>query len=179
MRRLRAAISPPRLILAAILVAGLALRLWHNDYGLPFVWGIDEGTHFTSRAVQMFREGFDPGYYQNPSAYTYLVYGLLRVMYGPLGSLFDLRFHNVSDQFNKDPTQIWIAARSLAAVLCMAGVAATYLAARRLWGTREGLVAAAVLSFAFLPVAYSRVAVTDVGALVGVALSIWGSIRAL
>ena len=52
----------------------------------------------------------------------------------------------------------------------MAGVAATYWAARRLWGIREGLVAAAVLAFAFLPVAYSRVAVTDVGALIGVAL---------
>ena len=32
-------------------------------------------------------------------------------------------------------------------------------------------MAAAVLGFAFLPVAYSRVAVTDVGALAGVALS--------
>jgi hypothetical protein len=40
-----------------------------------------------------------------------------------------------------------------------------------MWGIREGLVAAAILSFAFLPVAYSRVAVTDVGALIGVALS--------
>ena len=68
-------------------------------------------------------------------------------------------------QFNKDPTEIWVAARTLAAVLCMAGVAAVYVAARRIWGAREGLVAAAVLAFAFLPVAYSRVAVTDVGAL--------------
>ena len=33
-------------------------------------------------------------------------------------------------------------------------------------------MAAAVLAFAFLPVAYSRVAVTDVGALIGVALSL-------
>ena len=35
-------------------------------------------------------------------------------------------------------------------------------------------MAAAVLSFAFLPVAYSRVAVTDVGALAGVALALCG-----
>ena len=67
---------------------------------------------------------------------------------------------------------MWIAARALAAVLCTAGVAATYWAARRLWGVREGLVAAALLAFAFLPVAYSRVAVTDVGALLGVALAL-------
>jgi hypothetical protein len=161
-----------RLVLALILVAGFALRVWNIDYGLPFVYSIDEGSHFTSRAVEMFWQDLDPGYYQNPAAYTYLVYALLRAMYGPLGFLFDLRFVNVTEQFDKNPTEIWIAARTLAAALCMVGVAATYWAARRLWGIREGLVAAAVLAFAFLPVAYSRVALTDVGALIGVALSL-------
>ena len=161
-----------RLVLALILVAGFALRVWNIDYGLPFVYSLDEGSHFTSRAVEMFWQDLDPGYYQNPAAYTYLVYALLRAMYGPLGFLFDLRFANVTEQFDKNPTEIWIAARTLAAGLCMVGVAATYWAARRLWGIREGLVAAAVLAFAFLPVAYSRVALTDVGALIGVALSL-------
>jgi 4-amino-4-deoxy-L-arabinose transferase-like glycosyltransferase len=165
-------------LLALILLAGLALRIWNNDYGLPFVYSIDEASHFTSRAVEMFWQDLDPGYYQNPAAYTYLVYALLRVIYGPLGFLFDLDFPNVTDQFAKDPAEIWVAARTLAALLCMVGVAATYAAARRLWGVREGLVAAAVLAFAFLPVAYSRVAVTDVGALTGVALALLFAVRA-
>lgn len=167
-----------RILLGLILAAGFALRVWNIDYGLPFVYSIDEGSHFTSRAVEMFWQDLDPGYYQNPSAYTYLLYVALRVMYGPLGFVFDLPFGNVTDQFDKDPTEIWITARTLAALLCMAGVAATYWAARRLWGVREGLVAAAVLAFAFLPVAYSRVAVTDVGALMGVALSLAFAVRA-
>jgi hypothetical protein len=159
-------------VLGLILAAGLVLRLWNIDYGLPFVYSLDEGSHFTSRAVEMFWQDFDPGYYQNPAAFTYMVYALFRVMYGPLGFLFDLPFGNVTDQFDKNPTEMWIAARALAAVLCTAGVAATYWAARRLWGVREGLVAAALLAFAFLPVAYSRVAVSDVGALLGVALAL-------
>ena len=167
-----------RLVLLLILVAGFALRVWNIDYGLPFVYSIDEGSHFTSRAVEMFWQDFDPGYYQNPSAYTYLVYALLRVMYGPLGFVFELPFGNVTDQFDKSPTEIWIAARVLAAALCMAGVAATYWAARRLWGVREGLVAAAVVAFAFLPVAYSRIALTDVGSLTGVVLSLAFAVRA-
>ena len=169
---------PHLIALALILLAGFALRLWNIDYGLPFVYSIDEGSHFTSRAVEMFWQDLDPCYYQNPAAYTYLVYLVLRVMYGPLGFLFDLPFGNVTDQFDKNPTEIWIAARTLAAALCMGGVAATYWAARRLWGVREGLVAAAVLAFAFLPVAYSRVAVTDVGALLGMALSMGFAVRA-
>ncbi|MBN1529864.1 MAG: glycosyltransferase family 39 protein [Thermoleophilaceae bacterium] len=167
----------PRLLLGLILVAGLALRLWNNDYGLPYVWSIDEGSHFANKAVEMFWQDLDPGYYENPAAYTYLLYGLLRVMYGPLGWLFDLPYGNVTAQFAKDPTQIWEVARTLAAFLCMLGVAVTYWAARRLWGVREGLVAAAVLAFAFLPVAYSRVAVTDVGALMGVGLALYGAVR--
>src|SRR5262245_43577360 len=57
-------------LLVLIVAAGFFLRVWHNDYGLPYVWGIDEGFHFTNRAVDMFRHGLDPGYYQNPTAYT-------------------------------------------------------------------------------------------------------------
>jgi Dolichyl-phosphate-mannose-protein mannosyltransferase len=165
-------------VLALILAAGFALRVWNIDYGLPFVYSIDEASHFTSQAVEMFWQDLDPGYYQNPAAFTYLTYGLLRVLYGPLGFLFDLPYGNVTDQFDNDPTEIWIAARTLAAALCIAGAAATYWAARRLWGVREGLVAAAVVCFAFLPVVYSRVAVTDVGALAGVALALYFAVRA-
>ena len=167
-----------RVLLGLTLIGGFALRIWNNDYGLPYVWSLDEGSHFASRSVEMFWQGYDPGYYQNPAAYTYLVYGLLRAMYGPLGFIFDLPFGNITEQFSKDPTEIWVAARTLAAVLCMLGVVATYWAARRLWGAREGVVAAAILSFAFLPVAYSRVAVTDVGSMIGVALALYGSVRA-
>jgi hypothetical protein len=166
-----------RVILGLILVAGFALRVWHNDYGLPFVYSIDEASHFTSRAVEMFWQDLDPGYYQNPAAYTYVLYASLRAMYGPLRFIFDLPWGNLSNQFDKDPTAIWTVARTLAATLGAAGVVATYAAARRIWGAREGLVAAALLSFAFLPVAYSRVAVTDVGSLIGVALAIWAAVR--
>ena len=167
-----------RLILALIVVAGLALRVWNNDYGLPFVYSIDEASHFTNRAVEMFWQDLDPGYYQNPAAFTYLVYVLLRVLYGPLGFLFDLPFGNVTEQFSKDPGEIWVAARTLAAVLCMAGVVAVYFTARRLWGVREGLIAAALVAFAFLPVAYSRVAVTDVGSLMAVSLAVLFAVHA-
>ena len=86
------------------------------------------------------------------------------MLYGPLGFLFALAYGNVTEQFAKDPGEIWVVARTVAAVSAWRG-GGHLLAARRLWGVREGLVAAAVLAFAFLPVAYSRVAVTDVGAL--------------
>src|SRR4051812_3264434 len=58
----------------------------------------------------------------------------------------------------------------------MLGVAATYAAARRLWGVAEAIGAAAVLAFAFLTVAYSRYAVTDVGVLAPSALAVYGAV---
>ena len=67
-------------------------------------------------------------------------------MYGPLGFLFDLPFGNVTSSSTR--TRPRSGSRRARSPRCSAwsGVAATYWAARRLWGVREGLVAAAVLS---------------------------------
>ena len=158
----------------------MLLRLWNNDYGLPYVYNYDEETHFTSNAVEMFGGGFDPNYYQNPSGFTYIVHAVLRLLYGEwpgVGSILELPLDTVGTQFELDPTPIWIISRSLAAVLAVAGVVVVFYAGRRLWGTSVGLVAAAVLSFAFLPVAYGRVAVTDAGTLAPVTLAVYAAIR--
>jgi hypothetical protein len=179
-RRLRGRLGPAHLVLAGILLAGFALRIWNIDYGLPYVWSFDEGHHFASRAVRMFfGGGFDTDYFDNPATYAYLIHFVLRGMYAAPLLPFELETGNVSSDFYVNPTEIWITARVLAAVLCMAGVAAVYAAGARIWERREGVVAAALLCFAFLPVAYSRVAVTDVGALMGVAIALLGAVRAL
>jgi hypothetical protein len=176
MRRvLRAAADPAYLVLLLVVAVGFVLRVENNGYGLPYVYNVDEGSHFTARAVGMLGGDWNPGYFQNPSAFTYLANFALRLRFGhgnPFGS-----FANVIQAFKEDPSAIYIATRSLAAVLCMVGVVAVFWAGRRLWSTAVGLAAAAILSFAFLPVAYSRIAVTDVGTLTAVALSIVGAVR--
>jgi predicted membrane-bound mannosyltransferase len=145
------------LVLAAILAGGLALRLYNNGHGLPFVFHPDEADHFTNRALNMIAAGtLDPVYLQNPSGFTEVMYAVLRLGFGG------------------NPYHV---GRVVAALLALLGVAAVYGAGRRLWGRAEGLAAAAVLSFAFLPVAYSRYALTDVGTFVGVALAAYGIVR--
>jgi dolichyl-phosphate-mannose-protein mannosyltransferase len=176
-RRLRAAASPAHAVLLVIVVVGLALRLLHNTYGLPYVYNIDEGSHFTNRAVGMFGGSGDPGYYQNPSAYTYLIHLALRFQFGPAHLIPFGHYAKAVHQYGHDPTTIYRTSRALAAVLCILGVLAVFWVARRLWGTLEALAAAGVLSFAFLPVAYSRVAVTDVGALLPVAFATFCAVR--
>ena len=155
--------------MALIALAGLVLRLVNNDYGLPYVYSADEGSHFTNRAVEMFAGDPNPGYFQNPSAFTYLAYAALWLRDT---GLWPVGPRSVPEQFAIDPTPIWITGRTLAAVLCTLGVIGVYVVGRREFGARAGVAAAAVLAFAFLPVAYSRVAVTDVGTLLPVALSL-------
>ena len=166
---MRRFLSPAYLLLGLIVAGGLVLRVRNNDYGLPYVYNVDEGSHFTNRAVEMFGGDANPGYFQNPSGFTYLVHLALRLR----------NFDDVVQQFKVDPTAIYVTGRTLAAIICMAGVVCVFLAARRLWDERTAVAAAAVLAFAFLPVAYSRIAVTDVGTLAPVALAILFSIRAL
>ena len=115
-------------LLAALVVVGLYLRFRNNDYGLPYVYNYDEAQHFTNKAVTMISGDLDPGYYQNPSAFTYLVFVALKLVYGVLGSAFELTEGSVRRQFVHDPTPIWELARGIAAVLAMAGVVGTFWA---------------------------------------------------
>lgn len=173
--RLRAAAWPVYALLALVAGIGFLLRVQNNSYGLPYVYNVDEGSHFTARAVGMLGGDWNPGYFQNPSAFTYLANFALRLRFGhgnPFGS-----FGSVIDDYKIDPTTIYATTRTLAAVLCIVGVLFAFWAARRLWDTATGLAAATILCFAFLPVAYSRIAVTDVGTLAPVAVALWASVR--
>jgi hypothetical protein len=114
----------------------------------------------------------NPGYFQNPSAYTYLLHLVYRVVAIPKGG-----GEAVIDGYLGNAPWVFEISRALAAVLCLVGVAAVYFVGRQLWDRRTGLVAAAVLCFAFLPVAFSRLAVTDVGTLAPVALVLLFSVR--
>jgi 4-amino-4-deoxy-L-arabinose transferase-like glycosyltransferase len=162
-------------LLALIVVAGLVLRLRNNGYGLPYVYNFDEAQHFVSRSVNVFGGELDPRYYQNPSGYTYLAFVALKLWYGVFGN--HLQYGTVSQQFFVDPSPIWHFVRTFTAVIAMAGVVTTFVLARRWWGARVALVAAAMLTFAFLPVVYSRIAVTDVATFVPVCVAMWGALR--
>lgn len=171
----RPRVSPVYLVLAGLAAAGLLLRLVNNDYGLPYVYSADEGSHFAARAVAMFGGDANPGYFQNPSAFTYLFYAALWVRNAglwPLGPYGD-----VARQYAVDPTAVYLTGRVLAALLCTLGVLGVFWLGRRLFDARTGIAAAAIMAVSFLAVVYSRIAVTDVGVLLPIALSVLGAVR--
>ena len=151
----------------ALLLLAFGLRVWGIAHGLPYAYNADENAHFVTRAIGMFGHDWDPNYYVNPPAYTYLVRLTLGMWYGGRAA--------VSDSFAADPTQIWIIGRTLSALCGTLAVWLLYLAGSRLVDRRVGLLSAGIFAVAFLPVFYSKLALNDVPTLVGVCLALWGA----
>jgi dolichyl-phosphate-mannose-protein mannosyltransferase len=142
------------LLLTGILLVALALRLWHIRHGLPFAYNADEAEHFVPKAVGMFAGGLDPGYYENPSGLTYLFYVLFSIRFSADG--------NFARSFAADPEPAFVLARVAVALIGTLVVGLTYWAGARFYDRRVGLVAAALMAVAFLPVFYSKHALNDV-----------------
>jgi hypothetical protein len=152
--------------LGLLLVVCLALRLWGIKQGLPYSYNADEATHFVPRAIGFFGHDLNPHYFLNPPAYSYLLFIVFELWFGSADTVRHL--------YTTDPTAVFVVARVVAAGLGTLSVLLLYLAGRRLFGRDVGLLAAAILGLAFLPVFYSHLALNDVPTLAPVALALYG-----
>ena len=152
---------------AGLLLLAFLLRIWGNGHGLPYAYNADENAHFVTRAIGLFGHDWDPNYYVNPPAYTYLVHLVLGLWYGGRA--------DVSNSFAADPTEVWLIGRTIAAILGTLAVWLLYLAGTRLVDRRVGLLAAGIFAVAFLPVFYSKLALNDVPTLAGLCLALWAA----
>ena len=155
----------PAALLALILLVALGLRVWSLGHGLPYAYNLDERAHFVPHAVAMTSGDLNPGYFINPPALTYLLAAWLSVIH--LGG--------VEQWFADDAGAVFLAGRWIAVIFGVGAVAATYAAGRAWFGRTAGLVAAAILAVAFLPVFYSRLALNDGPAMLPCALALWAS----
>ena len=154
--------------LVAVLVGGsLLLGLWGNDHGLPYAFNADENAHFVPKAIGLFGHDWNPEYFVNPPGYTYLLHGVFKLVYEDGAG--------VAARFATDPGDIFLTARTVAAVLLALSVWLIYLAGARMFADRRvGVLAAGVLGFAFLPVFYAHHALNDVPVLAPVCLALYG-----
>src|SRR4051812_18670905 len=151
-----------RWMLAGLVLAALGLRLWSIRRGLPWVYNRDEEFHFVPVAVRMFGGSFNPHYFENPPALTYVLYAVFR-----------LRFHapGFRHAFAANPTAVYETARVIVALIGTASVALVYWAGARWFDRRVGLLAAALIAFGFLPAFYGKFALNDAVTLAPVALA--------
>jgi hypothetical protein len=153
--------------LILLLAVTLALRLWGVKTGLPYSYNSDEAQHFVPRAVGFFSHDLNPHYFLNPPGYTYLLYVVFELWFGSTDA--------VMRTYATHPTEVFVVARVVAAVLGTASVALTYLAGARFFNRTVGLLAAAIFGLAFLPIYYSHLALNDVPTLAPVALALYAS----
>src|SRR3954469_9432010 len=102
-------------IAVAVLMAGaLARRLWGASHGLPYAYNADENAHFVPKAIGLFGHSWNPDYFVNPPAFTYLLHIVFAVWYGGRTG--------VSHQFATDPSDVFLLARIVVGVLGVVAV---------------------------------------------------------
>lgn len=142
----------PRLALATVLAAALALRIPGLEYGLPYATLLNpDEQSIVPRAWKMVHGGGpDPHWFDYPTFVLYLF----------------------------APFQAWqdrpsvLAARIVVLVLALGAVAASWWLGKRAYGALAGTVAAAVVAVETTHVLYSHMAVTDVPLTLGIAASL-------
>lgn len=154
------------LALAAILAAGLALRLINLGFGLPNLYDPDEPI-FMITALKLLKDGtLNPGWFGHPGSTTIYLLAIIDVVTVVVG-LATGRFANVH-QFAAaayaDPALLFIPSRLAMAVIAVGCVWLTYRVGRILFGEATGLVAAALLAVNPLHIAWSQVVRTDIHA---------------
>ena len=149
-----------------LLALTLALRLWGVKQGLPYSYNSDEATHFVPRAIAFFGHDYNPQYFLNPPAYSYLLHLVFELWFGSADA--------ARRAYVSHPTEVFVVARVVAAVLGTVAVWLTYLAGERLFNKTVALLGAAIFGLAFLPIFYSHLALNDVPSLAPVALTLYG-----
>ena len=107
-----------------LLVAAFLLRIWGIKQGLPYAYNADENAHFVPKAIALFGHGWNPHYFVNPPAYTYVLHVLFDLWFGGRAG--------VSHAYATNQTEVFVVARVASAVLGTVAVGLLYLVGARL-----------------------------------------------
>jgi hypothetical protein len=150
-RRAESTWGGPYVALAAILVGAATLRIVGIAYGTPFALLSPDEKSIVPRAWHMVHGGgLDPHWFDYPTLLMYLL--------APFQAL------------SSSPS--YLEARIVVLVLALGAVAASWWLGDRAYGGAAGAVAAALVAVETTAVAYSRMAVTDIPLMLGVAATL-------
>jgi len=166
---------PRRLWLAAILLAGAAIRVYRLSWGLPAFVFNDTRIHFTNAAAQAAANGdWILDRFVHPPLYPYLISAITWVWTTLSGTEVQLR----GPQGVADLAAITLGARYVTVALAVALIGLVYLVGQRLLGSRAGLWAAAFFAMSPVHVIESHRVNVDTPMLVLAMASAWFAIRA-
>lgn len=133
---------------SGIFLLALLLRLWGIDHGLPHVYSVDEPA--LVRSVMGLRFDLNPHHFDWPHFHFYFCYFffVLLVKFRALVQILNLRpvLESLMPIFWQDPQIFYLEMRIISALMGVATVGLVYLAGKKLFDERAGLLAAAFLA---------------------------------
>lgn len=159
------------MLLGLILIIAFVLRVVGHRHSLPFLFNPDEYGHFVPKAAKFYETGYNPGYFVNPPAYSYVLHLVFALVFGGPSQIIDV--------YRQSTSEVFVLARVTTAVVGTVSVALLYVLGSKLFDRRAGLLAAAVLACAYLPVFQSHWGLNDVPQVVPLTVSMIGSVGIL
>jgi hypothetical protein len=148
-------------LLAAILLLGGWLRVRGLGFGLPLDLRPDE-VRYQQRCLGFARTGdFNPHQFAYPGLAFYLPYGWARALHAAESLARPEPERRSFEAFLVDRTSARLSQRSLSAACGVATLLVLFLLGRSVHSTGAGLIAAALLAVAFLPVRDSHFGTVD------------------
>jgi hypothetical protein len=165
-------------LLAIILLAALAIRLYSVAFGLPALTDPDE-LMFELGAYRMIDGGeLNPEWFGHPATTT--MYLLALIDAGVLGlGLVTGRFtsvENFASSIYADPSILVLPHRIAIVLIAVAGIAVAYRLATRLFARPTGLVTAAILAVSPVHITYSQLVRSDMMATVFMLAAMLGAL---
>jgi 4-amino-4-deoxy-L-arabinose transferase-like glycosyltransferase len=160
----RQRLSPPSVLLAAILLLGAALRLWGFTFGLPNPETRPDETALVGIALLMTYSGLNPHFFHWPSLEFYVLAAIYRVWY-TIGRRVLHVFHSNYDLFQDaaaHPSGYLLVPRIISVGAGVATIWIVYRVTRDLFDRSTALVASFLLAIAFLHVRDSHFGLSDV-----------------
>lgn len=167
-KRSRANPNTFHVALALLVVAGFALRVWGNRFGLPFLYHEDEA-EIVRRALRMPIDGASPGWFQYPTLSVYVqavAYAAFWALSRVTGS--SASYAAFAEAATLDPSSIYALGRTVTAAFGAATIAAAGVAGRRFvsLGPRArdvaGFVGASLVCIELLQVEHAHFITADV-----------------
>ncbi|MFZ0547314.1 MAG: glycosyltransferase family 39 protein [Candidatus Promineifilaceae bacterium] len=155
-------------LIGVILLTTVVVRLWGVGFGLPYAYHVDEPRYIYS-AVGILQSGnLNPGWFQQPSLYTYLVTLVVALyfVWGWLTGTFHSRMELFQPPYHFDGyvpiTAEFLLPRLLTVAIGVATVFLIYWIARRWMGEVGALASAAFLALSVFHSESSHYIATDV-----------------